>query len=460
MRCLFVSFVTLTLGCATDAADPIPPTQEPPVPLPNDPLRGLPQGQAQWELLCARGHGDMISRAFCEGTAPPAISSLADLRDVLGLSIDPRGANRVTMLAHSTAIGGRFVTELNPRVFVMTAPLPERQPNPEYQVLAFTRGEPFVELVANDPTTGSLRFFLVRFHPTCESAPGGCNFADLLTPSIESNWDAYSLYDDDDIKNTTLDCLQCHQPDVGGRKILRMQELTRPWTHWFYDDDGGTNEGHMLAFRQAHGEAPYGGVSLAAMEQPTPPPQELQTLLENNGFAIQPNEFKSQTIRLELLASQGTSPTWDAIYERAVSGDEIAVPYLDAPHTDPAKRASAIAAYRNTMTGAMAREAMPDIRDIILDSAEADLSYRPKAGLDGKAIIAHMCQHCHNSRLDQTLSRASFNVQTLTTLPRAEKDEAIRRLQLPDTDIQKMPPPRYHSLSDAERDLVIGELQK
>jgi hypothetical protein len=69
-----------------------------------------------------------------------------------------------------------------------------------------------------------------------------------------------------------------------------------------------------------------------------------------------------------------------------------------------------------------------------------------------------MCRMCHNSSLDQTLTRSQFNIDTLDQLPRAEKDLAIQRLMMDDTDRHRMPPSRFHTLSDAERALVIQEL--
>jgi hypothetical protein len=71
-----------------------------------------------------------------------------------------------------------------------------------------------------------------------------------------------------------------------------------------------------------------------------------------------------------------------------------------------------------------------------------------------------MCSQCHNSRLDQTLTRARFNVMALDAMSREERDRAIVRLQLPDSDPAKMPPLQSRSLSDAERALVIAELSK
>ena len=71
-----------------------------------------------------------------------------------------------------------------------------------------------------------------------------------------------------------------------------------------------------------------------------------------------------------------------------------------------------------------------------------------------------LCSQCHNSRLDQTLTRANFNIDTLDSLSREVRDKAIERLMMPDEDVRKMPPARFHTLSDAERDLAIQELMK
>jgi hypothetical protein len=326
-----------------------------------------------------------------------------------------------------------------------------------YQVMAFARGEPFVELVANDPQSQTLRFFLIRFHPACESALGGCNHADMFTPSIESGWTDYTIYDDVTIKNTTMDCMNCHQP--GGpstQKILRMQELPNPWAHWFYIEHQ-SNAATMQDFHAAHGTEDYAGIPNARIDPSRP--VNLQRLVSNNGFLNQPNVYDTNKIEGEITAS-GASATWDAMYAKTVAGLEIPTPYFKVPQTDPAKTAPAIAAYQQVMAGTLARDQLPDISDTLLDNALADLSIRPKAGLDGKGILQHMCQMCHNSTLDQTISRSRFDVQNLANLSRAVKDEAIRRLQLPEADRKHMPPTRFHTLSDPERDLVITELQK
>lgn len=79
------------------------------------------------------------------------------------------------------------------------------------------------------------------------------------------------------------------------------------------------------------------------------------------------------------------------------------------------------------------------------------------------------CTQCHNSRLDQTISRARFNIDlnassnlsggVLTSSERdAEIALAINKLQLPAEDVCKMPPESFRTLDPAELDLVISYL--
>jgi uncharacterized protein YlaI len=154
------------------------------------------------------------------------------------------------------------------------------------------------------------------------------------------------------------------------------------------------------------------------------------------------------------------SPTWDALFANTVQGSAIAAPYFDGHITDSVKVATATQAYRDVMAGNLSRDQMPDLRDVLLTEGYPYMSFAPAPGLDGREILTHMCQHCHNSTLDQTIQRANFNVENLDALPQWVKNEAIRRLQLPDDDIDRMPPMRFHTLSDAEIDLVVDVLSQ
>lgn len=204
------------------------------------------------------------------------------------------------------------------------------------------------------------------------------------------------------------------------------------------------------------------------------PPIAFEMVLRNQGFGTQPNEYPSAQIITErqnagctcfdcpvqppLDPTNSCSPTWDALYANAVQGDAIAAPYFDGHVTDPSKLAAATQAYVEYMAGLVPADQAPDMSDVLLEEAYPYLSFAPAPGLDARGILTHMCKHCHNSTLDQTISRSRFDVEDLDALPQAIKNEAIRRLQLPDDDIQKMPPVRFHTLSDAQIQMVIDEL--
>jgi hypothetical protein len=75
-------------------------------------------------------------------------------------------------------------------------------------------------------------------------------------------------------------------------------------------------------------------------------------------------------------------------------------------------------------------------------------------------VLREMCQHCHNDRLDQRISRARFDVTKLDSMSRAEKDLAIARVRMPESSRLLMPPRLFATLPAAAKQLVIDELSK
>jgi mono/diheme cytochrome c family protein len=368
------------------------------------------------------------------------------------------------MTAQSTAISMRKVSQINPRVIIFTPPLTRGRlmgaprPNPSYVAMGFARGDQHVELLAKDPATGSIRFFLLKYEQACNTAPGGCTPGDLFTAASESKFVGWSLYDDQDLKNTTLDCLQCHEPNGPGTgRMLRMQELQRPWQHWMYNDSLGITQ-MRGDFHAAHGTSEsYGGIPAAAFDAGDV--QQLEAFVENNGFLSQPNEFAGAAIAAELQAG-ASSATWQALYAGSENGRFIPVPHFGPVATDPVKVQALINQYTAVAAGTLPRAQLGDLGDVFTDAAQRAMTHKPALGLDGKQLLVQVCQECHNSRLDQTISRASFNIEKLAQLPRAEKDEAIRRINTPKAACEHMPPERFRELDAAEIALIQAELQK
>jgi hypothetical protein len=288
-------------------------------------------------------------------------------------------------------------------------------------------------------------------------------------PEVERGWKRVDVYEDDDLENTILDCKRCHQPGgLGTRKILRMHEHTDPWTHFLRADRPG---GRVLLddFHLAHGTGEdYGPIPAALIERSAP--SRLEALVVNNGFGDQPNPFDSARIEQEVEAGNpsepevnvplGRSETWQRLFDNAILGLAIPPPYHDAKVYDSNKLAAAAAMYGRTIAGAMPASLMPDLRDVFLDDALVDLGVRPPRGASGRAILVQMCQDCHNSAVDPTISRARFDVARLDQMSREEKDLAIARLGLEPTSRLRMPPPLFRALSSDEIARVTVELEK
>jgi hypothetical protein len=436
---------------------------------------GLLQGADQMKALCARGHQDLAAQGLCSS---PTIRNLSDLEHTIGL-FSGQSPPQFALTGHSTSLVMRAVSAINPRAIIFTAPsLQPTQLNndgsfvadPGFVAMGFVRGEQFAEIAAHDAQSDEIHFYLVRFTQECNAT--GCTPGDLLTPAVETDWNGWLVYEDEDLKDTILDCRSCHQPNgPGSRKILRMQERRSPWTHWFRNNQNEPGGETLLSdFQAAHGSnEDYGAIPAALISTPRSDPLVLEALVDNNTMSPQPNEFRTARIENEVSQSQpaqpdvnmppGSSQTWSALYQNAVAGIDIPVPYHDVKITDPQKLASMTSAYQAVINGTMPRSGLPDIRQVILDEALPELSLRPAAGLDGPGILKHMCQRCHNSTLDQTLSRAKFNVEQLVSMSRDEKDEAITRLTM-GNDIKKMPPLRFGELSSAELQTVIATLKQ
>jgi hypothetical protein len=341
------------------------------------------------------------------------------------------------------------------------------QPTPSYRALAFSRGEQAVEMLAKDPDPNvGIRFFVLKYQQACNAAPGGCTPADLYMPAVESNFVSWSLYDDSDLKDTVLDCLSCHQPaGPGTQRILRLQELQRPWPHWVYNDAIGATK--MRAdFYAAHGtNENYGGIPAAALNYPDMP--VFEAFIENNGFINQPNEFQEVKIMNEMgygpcqatnppgaagcvSNGSGSSPTWQAQYQLSENGQFIPMPYYDFVATDPTLLQPLITQYAAVKASTAPPSSLGDLRNVFNDAQKRAMTHKVALGLSGQQILVQACSQCHNSRLDQTITRARFNVMTLGTMSKAEKAEAIRRINLPPTDCQHMPPQRFRDLDASE----------
>jgi MYXO-CTERM domain-containing protein len=241
-------------------------SQEPVVTHPDPELYALGMGDSTRVRLCTKRRGDPFAKALCATAEPPAIRDFAGLLSVAGL-----GEQRAFALTgNSTSLVAKSVSAINPRIVVFPRVEEDLVRPASMTSVGFVRGEPLVELVSRDETTGELNFYLFVFERACSYEPAGCDLASLLTEEIERDWTGYSVYDHDDLEGTSFDCLSCHRPDRNSStRILRMQELTSPWMHWFPQKFVQRTESDrvlLTQFLEAHDvDSQYGGIALSSI---------------------------------------------------------------------------------------------------------------------------------------------------------------------------------------------------
>jgi hypothetical protein len=220
-------------------------------------------------------------------------------------------------------------------------------------------------------------------------------------------------------------------------------------------------------FHQAHGTSEdYGPLPATLIDKSDP--ALLAQFIKQAGFGMQPNAFPSAAVEAEIKAAApgqpqinvpvGASTSWQKVYMNGVIGNVIAAPYHDVKITDPNKLQAMSAAYQSYLQGMTST--IPDIRNVFLDDALRDLSFAPKAGLDGLGLLQEACQECHNAKLDPAVTRDHFLVDQLAQMSRAEKDLAIQRIKLGMDTRLIMPPPLFRTVTDDEKNAMITELQK
>jgi DNA-binding beta-propeller fold protein YncE len=466
---MMLTLATLALGGASgcmkdepgDDAGSRPPTDWttlPAVAHADAELGPLGSRQTTLDRVCARNRGDAFAKRLCGTGQRPEIRDFAELLELVGL--DEQRAFALT--GNSTSLLASSVSGLNPRILVFPR-VDEELRRPESMIaIGFVRGEQLVELVSRDPATDDFNFYLLSFERACSYQTGGCDLAARLTEEIEHDWTAYSVYDQDDLEGTSVDCNSCHQPNgFGSKRFLRMQELTSPWLHWFPQRFGQRTDSDRVLlqqFAETHaGDEQYGGVPIATIANAVDEGSgaQLEALVRAEGSQEQPNPFDPQIVA-EMKA--GNSPTWQARFDLHLQGKAIAVPYPAIDVTDPAKRQAAAQSYRDVVAGTAPRESLLDLRDVFSSDAATKLSFTPQPAAGGNTVLLQMCARCHDGRGNPSLGKNRFNVLQLSALSRQEKDLAIARLS--DTGPARMPPWRAGSLDADSIRAATAELQK
>lgn len=446
---------------------------------PVDILDQLPHGDEQRAILCARGNQDPVASLYCDGGSAPTLSSLEQIQQELGLAfVAPNspsahdGNPAFALTGHSPSLSVRLASPINPRAIVFTPPDPLGRPregapipNEQFVAMAFTRGEQFVELAARD-TSGddTLRFYLLVFEQACNEQDT-CTPADFFSPSIESGFSGYTIYEDEDLTNTVVDCNRCHQPNGPDTdKALLMQQLQPPWTH-FMSGFGYTGPMLLDDYFAAHAiEEAYAGIPGSVLASSDA--EALQLFVENNGFVEQPIEYPSLQIEAEVFESSpaqpfdndppGQSAAWDELLDAATGQPGNRPAYHDAQVADLDRLADFTAAYVDFDTGASTT--LPDLAGVFLDAALPDIGVTPRTEATGQEIVEELCGTCHHDEVDPSLSRSKFNAFAVESLDAEARGVAIDRVLTTPLDPRSMPPIRSYALTQDERQRVIEYL--
>lgn len=388
--------------------------------------------------------------AFCGGTAP-VVRSMSDF--LKALEVDVNDANTdVALAAHSTSLTARATSPINPRVFIFGHTTLANVKSMKNVVVAYVRGEPLIELATVDSSgSGSTRpwnFYLARIDKACGAS--GCTPADLLTDKFEVDWNGISLYAENELRNTTVDCSHCHAPSTmatfhsRSELLLLFPEDSDPWTHWFSKATGPGKMYFADFERMLGGRTSFGVVPKAKIDATDPA----------NLWNVLYLTF-SDGDQVRSYSPRDAKSAWPKFWNDYLAGNQHAPPNYDAVITDPTLTANAADLLARHAKGEVADKDITDVRNVFAANKLLEIGHVIEAQATGEKTILMACGQCHNANVPKTLTRALFDAKTPASWTPDIKKLVRERLSAAVEDPSHMPPVRYSTLNDAAKNQLL-----
>jgi len=140
---------------------------------------------------------------------------------------------------------------------------------------------------------------------------------------------------------------------------------------------------------------------------------------------------------------------WDG-YRSVVRPGGFPVPHFDPDIVDGALRATVAADFAAFAAApppaGQSGDAFTKLSGLVAPGAARAIGFIPDETDSADVMLRGMCARCHNDRTDTRLARSRFNVDALDRLDAAGAREAARRIALPRTSPDRMPPLRSGEL--------------